>query len=152
MRFIDCDPLGHLTNSRYIDYMLNAREDHVEKFYDFNITEHALATGCSFIALQNRIAYLREVRYNKDVVISSKILSMDGKTAEIEVLMSDIEEKTVHAVLWCKVIYFNAMTRSAQNPPDEIVKKFEPFLVDVPYKSFDDAVTYWRNENKKARI
>lgn len=30
IRFIDCDPIGHLNNSKYLDYMLNAREDHVE--------------------------------------------------------------------------------------------------------------------------
>ena len=30
-RFSDCDPFGHLNNARYIDYFINAREDHLRR-------------------------------------------------------------------------------------------------------------------------
>jgi acyl-CoA thioester hydrolase len=33
VRFNDCDPLGHLNNSKYIDYFLNAREDHLKEHF-----------------------------------------------------------------------------------------------------------------------
>lgn len=33
IRFADCDPIGHLNNVKYLEYMLNAREDHVEQNY-----------------------------------------------------------------------------------------------------------------------
>ena len=29
IRFPDCDPFNHLNNSKYIDYIINAREDHL---------------------------------------------------------------------------------------------------------------------------
>ena len=37
IRFPDCDPFNHLNNSRYLDYFINAREDHLIKFHQFNI-------------------------------------------------------------------------------------------------------------------
>ena len=67
IRFIDCDPIGHLNNSKYLDYMLNAREDHVEDYYGFTYQEIIKQTGCTWVTVQNEIAYLREVRYN-DIV------------------------------------------------------------------------------------
>ncbi len=56
IRFIDCDPLGHLTNSRYIDYMLNAREDHVNEFYGIDYQKLAIETGGTWVTLQNQIS------------------------------------------------------------------------------------------------
>jgi acyl-CoA thioesterase FadM len=40
VRFSDCDPMGHLNNARYIDYMLNAREDHLKQAYQINLLEY----------------------------------------------------------------------------------------------------------------
>ena len=62
IRFIDCDPIGHLNNSKYLDYMLNAREDHVEEHYGYSYEEYTKETCCTWIAIQNEIAYLSEVK------------------------------------------------------------------------------------------
>ena len=40
IRFSDCDPIGHLNNVKYLEYMLNAREDHVEEFYGFTYEQY----------------------------------------------------------------------------------------------------------------
>ena len=40
IRFSDCDPIGHLNNVKYLEYMLNAREDHVEEFYGFTYEDY----------------------------------------------------------------------------------------------------------------
>ena len=39
IRFQDCDPFGHLNNARYLDYFINAREDHLAEYYDLDIYE-----------------------------------------------------------------------------------------------------------------
>ena len=43
-RFQDCDPFGHLNNARYMDYLINAREDQLIHFYQINIYQHAEQT------------------------------------------------------------------------------------------------------------
>ncbi len=73
--------------------MFNAREDHVETFYGFTYEEYTKKTGCTWIAIQNEIAYLREVRYNTQVVISSKTIEIQDRTAKVEILMKSSMRK-----------------------------------------------------------
>ena len=40
IRFTDCDMFGHLNNSRYLDYLINAREDHLKDFYNFDFNQY----------------------------------------------------------------------------------------------------------------
>ncbi|WP_060868717.1 acyl-CoA thioesterase, partial [Chryseobacterium indologenes] len=130
VRFSDCDPIGHLNNVKYLDYMFNAREDHVETFYGFTYEEYTKQTGCTWIAIQNEIAYMKEVRYNTQVVISSKTIEVQDRTAKVEILMKSLDEKTIHAVLWVTVIYFNIKTRKSEIHPEDIKQTFQKFYVD----------------------
>jgi acyl-CoA thioester hydrolase len=59
IRFPDCDPFNHLNNARYLDYFMNAREDHLMRGMDFNIYQVAQAQGISWVVGRNQIAYLR---------------------------------------------------------------------------------------------
>lgn len=149
VRFSDCDPIGHLNNVKYIEYMLNAREDHVEAFYGFTYEEYTRKTGCTWITIQNEIAYLKEVRYNTKVQISSKTIEVGDRISKVELLMKSEDGTTVHAVLWITVIYFNMKTRKSEVHPAETKETFEKFLVQVDQKDFQSRVSYFRNQNKK---
>lgn len=149
VRFNDCDPLGHLNNVKYLDYMFNAREDHVETFYGFTYEEYTKKTGCTWIAVQNEIAYLREVRYNTQVLISSKTIDVGERTAKVEILMKSVDEKTIHAVLWVTVIYFNVKTRRSETHPQNIIETFGKFYVDLDQKDFQSRVKFLRVQNAK---
>ena len=41
VHFQDCDMLGQLNNARFLDYFLNAREDHTTAHYSLNMGELA---------------------------------------------------------------------------------------------------------------
>ncbi|MBW8361703.1 MAG: acyl-CoA thioesterase [Kaistella sp.] len=148
IRFIDCDPIGHLNNSKYLDYMLNAREDHVDEHYEINYAELVKESGCTLIAIQNEIAYLKEVKYNEVLTVSSKIIEIQGRTAKIEIIMED--EKKIRAVLWCTVIYFNLKTRASENIPPKYLDIFKRFLIEIPEKDFQSRVLTLRKHNKNA--
>ncbi|SDL56317.1 acyl-CoA thioesterase [Chryseobacterium taihuense] len=149
VRFSDCDPIGHLNNVKYLEYMFNAREDHVEEFYGFTYEEYTQKTGCTWIAIQNEIAYLKEVRYNHQVVISSKTIEVGDRTAKVEILMKSQDEKTIHAVLWVTVIYFNVKTRKSEVHPKEIKETFGKFFVDLEQKDFQSRSKFLRIQNAK---
>ncbi len=129
--------------------MFNAREDHVETFYGFTYEEYTKKTGCTWIAIQNEIAYLKEVRYNTQVVISSKTIEIQDRTAKVEILMKSLDEKTVHAVLWVTVIYFNIATRKSEVHPEDIKETFHKFFVNLEQKDFQPRVKYLRSQNAK---
>jgi len=149
VRFSDCDPIGHLNNVKYLDYMFNAREDHVETYYGFTYEEYTKKTGCTWITVQNEIAYLREVRYNHQVVISIKTIEINERTAKVEILMKSPDEKTIHAVMWVTVIYFNMKTRRSETHPPEIIETFGKFFVDIEQKDFQSRVKFLRSQNAK---
>ena len=148
IRFIDCDPIGHLNNSKYLDYMLNAREDHVEENYRFTYEEIIKKTGSTWVTIQNEIAYLKEVRYNTTVEISSKIINTNNRTSTVEILMKDINTGLIHAVLWTTVIFFNLKTRKVDELPEDLKSLFSKFLVEIPQKEFKDRVLHLRTFNK----
>ncbi|WOC52556.1 acyl-CoA thioester hydrolase [Bergeyella porcorum] len=148
VRFSDCDPIGHLNNVKYLEYMLNAREDHVEQFYGFTYEEYTRRTGCTWIAIQNEIAYLKEVRYNSKVAISSKTIELSDRISKVEILMKSEDEQTIYAVLWITVIYFNLKTRKSESQPTELLEQFGHLLVDLEQKTFQSRAEFLRRQNK----
>lgn len=148
VRFSDCDPIGHLNNVKYLEYMRNAREDHVEDFYGFTYEEYTRRTGCTWIAIQNEISYLKEVRYNSKVVISSKTIEISDRISKVEILMKSEDQKTIYAVLWITVIYFNMKTRKSEVQPQETKQLFQKFLVTLDQKDFQSRTEYLRKQNK----
>ena len=152
IRFSDCDPIGHLNNVKYLDYMLNAREDHVESGYGFTYEEYTRKTGCTWITIQNEIAYLKEVRYNARVMISSKTIEVGDRISKVEILMKSEDGETIHAVLWLTVIYFNMKTRKSDVHPEDTKRLFERFLVNLEEKDFKERTLALRKQNKKANL
>ena len=150
IRFSDCDPIGHLNNVKYLEYMLNAREDHVEEGYGFTYEEYTKKTGCTWITIQNEIAYLKEVRYNSKVIISSKTIEISDRISKVELLMKSEDQKTIHCVLWITVIYFNMKTRQSDVHPEETKNLFRKFLIDLEQKDFQSRTSFLRKQNKLA--
>ena len=151
VRFSDCDPIGHLNNVKYLEYMLNAREDHVEQFYGFTYEEYTRKTGCTWIAIQNEIAYLQEVRYNSRVVISSKTIEIQDRISKVEILMKSEDGNKIFAVLWITVIYFNMKTRKSEVQPPETIQLFNKYLVSLEQKDFQSRVEFLRRQNKSLK-
>lgn len=149
VRFSDCDPIGHLNNVKYLEYMLNAREDHVEEYYGFTYEQYIRKTGCTWIAVQNEIAYLKEVRANTQVEISSKIILIEDRISKVEILMKSLDGKITHAVLWMTVIYFNLKTRKSEIQPEGTLKLFSRFMEEVEQTNFQDRAAFLRKKNKK---
>lgn len=150
VRFSDCDPIGHLNNVKYLEYMLNAREDHVENGYGFTYEEYTRRTGCTWITVQNEIAYLKEVRYNAKVMITSKTIEVSDRLSKVEILMKSEDGKTVHSILWLTVIYFDMKTRQSAVHPTETKELFKEFLVELTEANFQERVMTFRRANKAA--
>src|SRR6201985_3823753 len=87
IRFPDCDPFNHLNNSRYIDYFINAREDHLVLFHNFKIYQYAYETGKSWVVSQNQVAYLHPAVLMEKVIIQSAILELNVSDIVVEMRM-----------------------------------------------------------------
>jgi acyl-CoA thioester hydrolase len=82
-------------------------------------------------------------------LLSAAKPSNSDRTAKVEILMKSLDEKTIHAVLWVTVIYFNVKTRKSEVHPEDIKETFNKFYVDLEQKDFQSRVKFLRSQNAK---
>src|SRR5215471_5313854 len=87
IRFPDCDPFNHLNNSRYLDYFINAREDHLLNIYRFNMYEYIKEQKRGWVVGMNQIAYLKPAMLMETVIIQSTIRELKEKDLLVEMCM-----------------------------------------------------------------
>jgi acyl-CoA thioester hydrolase len=123
IRFGDCDPFGHLNNSRYIDYFLNAREDHLRESYGINLKDWA-AAGIGFVVNRHEIRYLRPVAYNDRVCIRSSLIAMGDTWLLVEMQLWDEDLRQFKAILWTSFTRVNVLTGKKENHPADFLDTF----------------------------
>lgn len=122
VRFNDCDPFGHLNNSKYIDYFLNAREDHLREHYDIDLKKWA-EKGWAFVVSAHEIRYVRAATYNESVVIRSALIGWGDSWLQVEMVMFGADRQ-LKAILWTVFTRIHPATgKRIQHPPD-----FQPWI------------------------
>jgi YbgC/YbaW family acyl-CoA thioester hydrolase len=141
VRFPDCDPFNHLNNSKYIDYFLNAREDHLLMYYDFDLQKLAQEKGISWVVAQNQIAYLIPATLMETVTIKTALISYNQKSLILEATMWNEEKTILKAVLWSTFIHVNLTTKRSQLHTEEMMSLFNAIEnpLDKPI-SFEERV------------
>lgn len=130
VRFNDCDPLGHLNNSKYIDYFINAREDHLRDFYQIDLKEWA-RQGIGFVVTRHEIRYIRPAFYNERVTIQSSLIDKGDSWIQVELTMWDESRQTLKAIIWTRFTRVDPQTGKRADHPEEFTEKFvRPLLVE----------------------
>lgn len=114
VRLGDCDIFGHLNNARYIDYFLNAREDHLRDHYDMDLKDF-YSRGIMWVVGSHEILYRRPALYNELVNISSSLIKVGQDSLLVEMLMMDAQEQHVKAICWTSFVPVNAKTGKKEN-------------------------------------
>jgi YbgC/YbaW family acyl-CoA thioester hydrolase len=116
VRFNDCDPMGHLNNARYIDYMLNAREDHLKQAYQINLLEYH-KQGIAWVVRRHDIQYVRPAFYNEVVCIESRLIELSESHVLVEFLMYDEQQTTLKAIMWTNFTSVDVKTGRRKDHP-----------------------------------
>ena len=141
IRFPDCDPFNHLNNSKYLDYFLNAREDQLLTYYDFDLHKIAREKGISWVVGQNQIVYLMPASLMETVSIQTRLLVADDKTLVMEGLMWNKDKTSLKAILWSKFVHFNLGTKKSEIHSSDLMILFKQ--IENPLHeaiSFEDRV------------
>ncbi len=109
IRFSDCDLFGHLNNARYIDYFMNAREDHLKDYYNLRLTEY-YEKGISWVVSSHEIAYLRSAVYDEMVTIESVLQLAEPDALHVELIMTDEAKSHIKAVMRTQFTPINPKT------------------------------------------
>jgi acyl-CoA thioester hydrolase len=125
IRFQDCDPFGHLYNSRYIDYFLNAREEHLIREYDLDIYERQKRVNENWVVTKHQIAYLYPAFFREEVIIQTCLLQYTDSFILMEGLMLDNEEKRLKSVVWTSFRHFSLAEGKTVKHPDHLMSLFK---------------------------
>lgn len=146
IRFPDCDPFNHLNNARYIDYFINAREDHLMHNAGFHIYRFAKETGMSWVVSKNQIVYLKPAFLMETVVIDSTILLLREKDILVEMKMWNEKKDKLKSVLWSEFVHVNLQTQKPVAHSEELMTKFKPLENPLAaVVSFEQRVEELRN-------
>ena len=132
IRFPDCDPFNHLNNSRYLDYFINAREDHLMKFHHFNIYELARDKGISWVVSKNEIAYIRPALLMETVIIQTSLIRIDDQEITVEMSMWNLDKTILKAFLWSTFVHFNLKTQRREKHSVDLMNAFVPYSINLP--------------------
>lgn len=106
IRFTDCDMFGHLNNSRYLDYLINAREDHLKEFYNFDFNQY-FKNNLGWVISNHEILYIKPAIYNEIVTIQSTLLNLNIEQLHIETIMMSEDENQIKAIMRSKLVPIN---------------------------------------------
>lgn len=145
IRFPDCDPFNHLNNARYIDYFINAREDHIMANMDFNIYHYAAQNGLGWVVSKNQIAYLKPAFLMETVIIESTALQVGDREVIVEMKMWNEKKDKLKSVLWSNFVHINMKTQRPENHSAQLMELFKPVENPLPsVMSFDERVEQLR--------
>ena len=121
IRFQDCDPFGHLNNAAYINYFINAREDHLQQFYGIDIYERQKNTNENWFITKNQIAYFQPSGIMEDVTIKTRLLRFTNNSILIEGVMLDADAAKLKSVIWIEFRYVNVESGRLARHPDDLI-------------------------------
>jgi thioesterase-3 len=146
IRFPDCDPFNHLNNARYIDYFINAREDHIVANMNFNIYHFAAKHGLGWVVSKNQIVYLKPAFLAETVVIDSALLRLGETDLLIEMKMWNEQKDKLKSVMWTNLVHINIKAQKPESHSQDLIDLFKPFEDPIDTGiSFDERVEELRN-------
>ena len=147
IRFPDCDPFNHLNNARYIDYFINAREDHLLAYLNFNIYHFAAEYGLGWVVSKNQIAYLKPAFLMETVVIDSTLLQLGATDLLVEMKMWNERKDKLKSVMWMNLVHINIKTQKPENHSQNLLDTFAPFVNAIDENiNFDERVNQLRTK------
>lgn len=140
IRFQDCDPFNHLNNAAYINYMINAREDQIDHFYNLDIFSLAKKQGISWVVGSNQIGYLKPALLMEEVTIDSQLFEFNDNYLKVEIRMWNNDKSELKAVMWSTFVHFNLLKQKRWNHDEKLLELFSNVLNPISAKSFEERI------------
>lgn len=155
IRYSDCDPLGHLNNTRYLDYFLNAREDQIREHYGLDIRRLHSDFGFVWLVSHTEIAYLTPAMPSEEVLIRTRLIDIGARTLLLEGLMLDRGDRQLKALTWIEFTFVDSRSGRTRKHPEGLLDLYRSILypADCPtVRPFKERIQTIRSEQRRKRI
>ncbi|UYZ57936.1 acyl-CoA thioesterase [Hymenobacter latericus] len=152
--FQDCDQLGHLNNARYLDYFLNAREEHTMRHYALNLGQLTREQRAAWVITKHHISYLKPANHGEEVLIRTQLIHFDNSSLVVEMQMLDAAGLRLKSLLWSEMAFISLVNGKRADHSDALMDMLEQVDVDdVQYHpdGFDERIRELRHQFKKHR-
>jgi len=144
----DCDPFHHLSNSRYIDYLIAARTQQLLDAYDFNLAVMAQQQGIGWVVAETQIAYIRPATWFENVLVETRLLSFTTSSLQVEAVMWDEHRTYTKAVMWTTLVHFSLSAKKRLSHSGEMMALFQNVQASLPENpAFSDRVQSLKSLN-----
>lgn len=152
-RFQDSDPFNHLNNGKYIDYMMNAREDQIEAHYGLDLFDLAKNQGIGWVVATNQISYINSAVTMEDLYLDSQLTNFSEKHLDVEIRMWNKDKTQLKAFLWVRFVQVNLRTQKVSAHSEYLMDLFGQVVLPVEQSNFDARNQYWRkNATQEASV
>lgn len=131
VRFQDCDLMGHLNNARFIDYILNAREDHLAEHYNISLLDY-MQKGLGWLVAGHEIYYRKPAMYNEKILIQTSLIQYSESDLMVEGIVMDAAKTHLKALLWTRYVFINTRTGKRDAHPAHLLEFFASVLNGDP--------------------
>jgi acyl-CoA thioester hydrolase len=119
-----------LNNARYINYFMNAREDQISRYYDFNLFAVAQEEQKNWVVTRNQIAYLAPAGIMEEVRIITRLIRATETSLMVEGVMVDTAGKRVKSVSWMEFTFVSLASGRPARHSEEMMALFRAVVVD----------------------
>ncbi len=146
IRFQDCDPYNHLNNAKYIDYMMNAREDQILKHYQLDVFERARKEQKAWVVASNQIAYLSPAFTMDTVSIDSQVLQFSAKSLQVEIRMWNEAMTVLKAFMWVSFVHYDFRSKAVAAHDADHMQLFAQIQLPIAEKVFEERLMSFRKK------
>lgn len=148
VQYQDCDPLNHLNNSRYIDYMMAARTEQLLDHYAFDTAELAYKDGLGWVAAQTQISYFFPASWMEVLTIESRLIQFSESSLLVEAIMWDEHKTKIKSIMWVKLVHFNIKTQRSNKHSPEFMRLFSEIQYPMENSpTFEDRIKSFKQMN-----
>lgn len=131
IRFQDCDPFGHLNNARYLDYFINAREDHLNEHYGLDIYERQKQTSTNWVVAKTTIAYLSPAVFREKVWLRTRLIHYTTALLLMEGEMGGLTHNDLKSIVWIEFRHIDLKQKTPARHSDQLMSLFENIVVPI---------------------
>jgi len=119
----DIDMNQHVHNSKYLDYVLAARYDQMERCYRMSMDEF-LARGFSWVVKVAHIEHKRPLSMGDSVVVRTRASAIHTRGVRVDFEIVKDSDNRLSAKGWCEYVMVHAETGRPAIVPDDIIEKY----------------------------
>ncbi len=139
VKFSDCDPLGHLYNVRYLDYLFDGRDQHVAENYPLLAAEMQ-SRERNWVIVSTDIRYFAPVRHGDRVRIESSLVKVERHGVRLEIAMVDMVTSKIKSILWSQLYFVELARGIIANHSPMMQVFFDELCLDTRAATLDERV------------